>query len=95
MSSEHYFDGNNQEQDIVGGHVVVHMHREVDEYGEEFIDYMLVHGEVDQKWAAYHYPSRHCQHEHDCCGNWYPAEGRVVGNHSMRTVVAQSFGLNI
>lgn len=24
------------------------------------------------------FPAEHCQHEHDCCGHWYPGRGRAV-----------------
>ena len=26
-------------------------------------------------------PSQHCQHEYDCCGNWYQSGFRVVNKY--------------
>ena len=66
-----------------------------DEDGESQVVYYSVEDLVDQSWVSKHFPSRHCTHEYDCCGNWYPDTGKIVGRDCKTTVVSQVWGVNI
>ena len=66
-----------------------------DESGEYETIYHLVEGIVDQEWVNAKFPSYHCQHEYDCCANWYPRTGRIVGTDNNNTIVRQSWAMNV
>ena len=66
-----------------------------DESGEYESVYYLVEGLVDQEWVNAKFPSNHCQHSYDCCANWYPRTGRIVGTDNGNTIVCQSWVLNV
>ena len=66
-----------------------------DESGEYETIYHLVEGIVDQEWVNTKFPSYHCQHEYDCCANWYPRTGRIVGTDNNNTIVRQSWAMNV
>ena len=66
-----------------------------DESGEYESVYYLVEGLVDQEWVNAKFPSNHCQHSYDCCANWYPRTGRIVGTDGGNTIVCQSWAMNV
>ena len=66
-----------------------------DESGEYESVYYLVEGIVPQEWVNTKFPSYHCQHEYDCCANWYPRTGRIVGTDNNNTIVRQSWAMNV
>ena len=66
-----------------------------DESGEYETIYHLVEGIVDQEWVNTKFPSYHCQHEYDCCANWYPRTGSIVGIYHGNTIVCQSWAMNV
>ena len=41
------------------------------------------------------FPAIRCQHDYDCCGNWYPNSGTFVGWDFNKIIVRQSFHLNV
>ena len=66
-----------------------------DESGEYETVYYLVKEIVDQEWVNAKFPSYHCQHSYDCCANWYPRTGRIVGTDGGNTIVCQSWAMNV
>ena len=66
-----------------------------DESGEYESVYYLVEGIVPQDWVNAKFPSYHCQHEYDCCANWYPRTGSIVGIYHGNTIVCQSWSMNV
>ena len=66
-----------------------------DDDGEYESVYYLVDGLVDQEWVNAKFPSNHCQHSYDCCANWYPRTGRIVGTDGGNTIVCQSWAMNV
>ena len=66
-----------------------------DDSGEYESTYYLVDGIVDQEWVNSKFPSNHCQHEYDCCGNWYARTGSIVGTDHDNTIVRQFWVQNI
>ena len=66
-----------------------------DESGEYESVYYLVEGLVDQEWVNAKFPSNHCQHSYDCCANWYPRTGRIVGTDGGNMIVCQSWAMNV
>ena len=41
------------------------------------------------------FPSEHCQHSYDCCGNWYPSRGYILERESDMVLVSQPWTLNV
>ena len=66
-----------------------------DDSGEYESVYYLVDGLVDKEWVNAKFPSNHCHHSYDCCGNWYPRTGRIVGTDGGNTIVCQSWAMNV
>ena len=66
-----------------------------EEHGEWYARYMRITPCVDKAWVDEWLPATHCQHEYDCCGNFYSYPARVIGDESQGTIVAQSWFRNI
>ncbi len=66
--------------------------------GDELVDHLRkADEETRRKFCAKVFPSAHCQHEHDCCANWYPSQGRLVAADETfgNLLVMQGWGLNV
>ena len=66
-----------------------------DETGENQVIYYSIEELVDQDWVSKYFASEHCTHEYDCCGNWYPSTGKIVGRDGETTIVSQILSMNI
>ena len=88
-----YFNPNINDTEVRVHHYAVYLS---DEYIDSIVDGTklpdFIRDEIESQFTG-----EHCQHDYDCCGNWYPSAGKIINYNSSYNfvIVEQFFTLNV